>query len=396
MEEGRMLLAMDRTDAMEALVRIGNPDCALLYAYLCTRGGEAEPESAAADLRWEPERLRQTRQMLTVFGLARDGAQPPLRPKEAPRPEELAAARRGDPAFSGLCAFFEQQKGNTMTQREMTVLLDVYQNLNLPADVLALLIGWCRENGHFSIRTLESEAYRWHDRGIDTFARAEEYLNLRRQQHGYGTRALGLFGIQGRRPSDTEQKYLEQWRAWGVSEELLRLAYDKTVTNTGKLSWRYLHTILSSWHDQGFQTLRQVESGDRRPAQRPTLQTAESAESRILKGMEQRRQAREQTLNARLAELRALSPDFKENESSLRLCASRMARCGTAPQRVQLEEERQRLLTRQAGILQRLGKPADWLTDRPDCPKCGDRGYVGSQKCTCLLEALDSAEKAGV
>lgn len=396
MEEGRMLLVMVPADAMAALVQIGNPDCALLYAYLYTRGGEAGAE-AAADLKWEAARLRQARQMLTVFGLVRDGSLPPVRPAEERRPEELTAARRGDPAFSGLCGFFEQNKGRTITRREMTVLLDVYQGLNLPADVLALLIGWCRESGHFSIQNLERLAYRWHDLGIDTFARAAEYLEQQRQKHSYGASVLRLFGTEGRKPSDTEQKYLDQWRAWGMSEELLRLAYDKTVTNTGKLSWRYLHTILSSWHEKGFQTQRQVEEGDRRPTQRsgePTVR--ESAETGILRRMEQRRLEREQALNLRLAELRALSPDFKENESSLRLCASRLARCGEGSQRQQLEEEKQRLLTQRAGLLQRLGKPADWLTDRPDCPKCGDRGYIGSQKCTCLTKALEKAGQIGV
>ena len=34
---------------------------------------------------------------------------------------------------------------------------------------------------------------------------------------------------------------------------MLRLAYEKTVDNTGKVSFPYIHKILSTWHEIGFQ-----------------------------------------------------------------------------------------------------------------------------------------------
>ena len=34
---------------------------------------------------------------------------------------------------------------------------------------------------------------------------------------------------------------------------MLRLAYEKTVDNTGKVSFPYIHKILSTWHEKGFQ-----------------------------------------------------------------------------------------------------------------------------------------------
>ena len=46
-------------------------------------------------------------------------------------------------------------------------------------------------------------------------------------------------------------------------------------------------------------------------------------------------------------------------------------------------------VARQREILASLGKPEDWLQDKPDCPLCGDHGYVGTQKCRCLIKALE-------
>ena len=42
-----------------------------------------------------------------------------------------------------------------------------------------------------------------------------------------------------------------------------------------------------------------------------------------------------------------------------------------------LQEER-------GNLLRQLGLPADYLTDKPLCPKCGDTGYAGSATCECV------------
>ena len=85
--------------------------------------------------------------------------------------------------------------------------------------------------------------------------------------------------------------------------------------------------------------------------------------------------------------IKSFSPAFAENESSLRLCASRMARA-QASEKARMALEYQEFAARQSAILRELGKPEDWLQDKPDCPLCSDRGYVGTQRCRCLEQAL--------
>ena len=108
----------------------------------------------------------------------------------------------------------------------------------------------------------------------------------------------------------------------------------------------------------------------------------------ILRKLQEKRQQRGLVLEQRREELRRQSADFAENESALRLCASKMARAKPS-EKVAMTREYQGYLSRQQAILQELGKPEDWLQDKPDCPLCGDRGYVGTQKCRCLLKALE-------
>ena len=72
----------------------------------------------------------------------------------------------------------------------------------------------------------------------------------------------------------------------------------------------------------------------------------------------------------------------------MRLFASKMARSRPS-EKAKMAQEYQNYVRCQQDILQKLGKPEDWLADKPDCPLCGDRGYVGTQKCRCLLKALE-------
>lgn len=393
MELMQLTLAKSAEESLRALAQIKEPDCALLYACVYAAGGSMTPKEAARQLEWKADRLRRAVQMLTVFDLVRDGVKPPIRGKELADPAELLLQRRGDAAFAGVCDYFEQCKGRQMTQREMSILLEVYQSLNLPANVLGLLMGWCQESGHFSIQNVEREAYRWHNKGILTFPQATEHLEALRRRRTYESGVLRLLGQSGHPATETQKKYIDQWNTWGIGKDLLELAYDRTLVQCGQMNWKYLHKILESWQAQGFKTRRAVETGDRRPAaaaQRPVIPAQpqpESAERRILRMLEQKRLQRERDLQARLETLRGISPEFRDNESALRLCASRMARSSGA-ERENLEQQRTMLLQRQQEILTRLGHPADWLSDKPDCPHCGDRGYIGAKKCTCLERLL--------
>lgn len=44
------------------------------------------------------------------------------------------------------------------------------------------------------------------------------------------------------------------------------------------------------------------------------------------------------------------------------------------------------ILEEREALLQAHGWPADYLELRADCPKCGDTGYVGNEKCSCFRQ----------
>ena len=391
MDEQKLRCSKQGREAMAALAQLRDGDAALLYAYAASCDGGCTLAQAAQNLDMAPEQVKRASQLLLVYGLAANHTAPSPRSETGYPAAELAQARAGDAAFSGLCDYFEANLGRILNRRELETLLNVYQTLGLPPEVLTLLMGDCAQRGRLTAREVEKQAYRWYDLGLDNYDRAASYLARQRERQTRGAKVLSILGVHDRLPGDSEQKYIDKWEEMGVTDELLRLAYDRTLLGAGRLSWPYLHKILCSWREQGFRTVRDVETaaagGRARQGQPAPVQ--ESAETVILRKMQEKRQQRGLVLEQRREELRQQSAAFAENESAMRLFASKMARAKPS-EKAKMALEYQGYVGRQQDILRQLGKPEDWLRDKPDCPLCGDRGYVGTRKCRCLEQALEA------
>jgi hypothetical protein len=65
-----------------------------------------------------------------------------------------------------------------------------------------------------------------------------------------------MLQINGRALTQTEQKYIESWLDMGFGPDALEIAYDKTVVKTGRLQWKYMDSIVNSWHGKNLHTRR--------------------------------------------------------------------------------------------------------------------------------------------
>ena len=80
--------------------------------------------------------------------------------------------------------------------------------------------------------------------------------------------------LGGRAPVDSEQRYILDWIDMGFTPETVALAYDKTVFYKKELNWRYLNGILRRWHQQGWHTAEEVESGERKDPKKEAVPAA--------------------------------------------------------------------------------------------------------------------------
>ena len=394
-----IVICMETHAAMRALCAVNDGDCALLYAYTAASGGHCRLADAALHTGFDDRRMERAKSLLILYKICRQAGAGAGLDEGGYTPAELLSAQRTDPSFSGICDYFEQAVGRSLRKSEIETLYGIYDRLNMPADVLMLLINYCKSKGRLSARELERRACEWHDKGITTYTAAADLADEMDRRSAERRRVLSIFGIHDRRPSETESKYIEAWQAMGMSDEMIRLAYDRTVLRTGKLTWKYLHKILEDWHAKGYRTREQVERAEgTAEAPQPERRAApptESVTTVVARRFEEKRQQREALQQRRLEELRRDS-DFAQNEVELGRLTVQKARAGLsglAADREGLERQHQTLLARRQEILRRLGKTEDYISIPPDCPKCGDRGYIGNRMCECFKRACIEEEQ---
>ena len=180
-----------------------------------------------------------------------------------------------EPVFQGLCREMEGRLGRMFNDSDLKSLYTMYDYLALPPEVILLLTGWAlrrerrqKNNPAASPRMpqIQKEAFRWKRLGVDTLERAEDYLRRQEQVDGREWDILSAVGVTDRRPAvEREREYIAAWVELGLSDELIRLAYERTVYKKGAMNWPYMNKILQSWHEAGYRTPAQVEAGDRPP-----------------------------------------------------------------------------------------------------------------------------------
>ena len=275
LQYGGAVLALPAAPAAE-ICRTGDGDAALVYLYLLMRGGRAEPEQMRGDLRMTEERLEAALRALAGAGAiappAQEAPAKPRPPREVSYTSaEMDAALKGNMSFAWLVTETEKRIGRTARKYDLDVLLRIYEELQLPPEVILLLVTRLCDGGRarLSFQRLQTEAQKWADGGIDTVEKAELALQKDTEMHSALGQTKRLLGILDRELSPTERSWLTGFLEAGSSPEIIARAYDVTVTKKGGPNWAYTRAILERWRAKGYRTPEDLERYDRPAAQRP-------------------------------------------------------------------------------------------------------------------------------
>ena len=244
---------------------------ALLYLYLLRRGGSFVLEEAAKRLGETPRRVRQAAEALEAMGLLEiRGIPEPAEELPEYTTEDISLRTMESMEFKSLIDEVQGIMGRVLSGTELKILFGIYDHLALPPEVILMLVSYCMERTakklgpgkRPSLRTIEREAYAWANREILTLEMAEEHLKFLQKLETETERIKSAIGISGRDISSTERKYIESWVSLGFGPEALAIAYDRTVLKTGRLQWKYMNSIVQSWHGKGLHTAQEIREGD--------------------------------------------------------------------------------------------------------------------------------------
>ncbi len=266
-------LTIEKQD-LQKILSAASGDTALLYLYL--RAGN-DPAQAGKVLHMNDSRLACAGANLRQLGLWQEEKK---RFVVGQRPdyteEDVVSAMDTDRDFQLLYGEIQRVLGRTLNTEELKIILGLVRYLGLGCDVISILVSYCidrnRRKGHTrnpSLRTIEKEAYAWAEQGIDTMEEASAFISRQNVRYSQLGRLMNLVQIRGRNLTPAEEKYAHKWIEWGVCEELLAEAYQRTCLNTGGMNWRYMNTILTRWQEAGYTTLQQVKDGDKKKPSMP-------------------------------------------------------------------------------------------------------------------------------
>ena len=268
------------------LIAAHDGDVALLWLFLrqCPESSLEDAARALCRTRAELEAAHEKLQRLSLPAVKAASAAAPAAgkagpPLPVPEPAEelpeytakdLTTRSQEDPRFAALVTEAQRALGRMLSTSDLKKLFGLYDYLALPPEVLMMLLNYCVANAPSgnspSMRFIEKEGYAWANREILTLEQAEEYIAASQRRREKLSRTAKILGINGRALTNTEAKYLGAWLDMGFDEEMIGMAYDRTVTNTGALKWTYMNGILKSWHEKGLHTPEEVRDKDtRRP-----------------------------------------------------------------------------------------------------------------------------------
>ena len=256
---------------MHKLLAAASGDVALLYLYL--KSGNSLQEAGKA-LRMPESRVSCAVATLGQLGLWSEERPASFVPGERPSYSEkdVLQAMDTDGDFKLLYGEVQRLLGRNLNTEELKILLGFIRYLGLPADVISVLVCYCKDRARMkgnlrspSLRTIEKEAYAWAERGIDTLDEAAAFIQGQNVRNSRMSKLMAILQIRGRSLTPAEERYATGWLELGFDDEVIAMAYERTCLNTGGLSWAYMNKILQRWHEAGLHTAEAIQSGDRKP-----------------------------------------------------------------------------------------------------------------------------------
>ncbi len=164
---------------------------------------------------------------------------------------EIAKFTDSDHELALLYEETEKIMNKPLSTNDQQTLFWIYNDLGMSTSMIILMLNYAKSIDKCKMRFIEKTAFEWSEKGITNFNDAEKYLAEMERVNTYELRIKKLFGID-RNFIATEKAIIAGWcdKIKPTKDELIR-AFEICVNNTGKVTLRYINTILVNWRKEG-------------------------------------------------------------------------------------------------------------------------------------------------
>lgn len=134
---------------------------------------------------------------------------------------------------------------------ENRMLIQLTDFYGLPAEVAVMLLKYCFRIGKTSPNYILSAAQDWVNENIRTVADADAQLILLEKRYSLEENLRRAMDMKTKF-SPNQLNFIKKWsEEWGFGEDMIVLAYEITLDNTGALNFNYTNKILENWKSAG-------------------------------------------------------------------------------------------------------------------------------------------------
>lgn len=187
----------------------------------------------------------------------------------------VAEATMNDGEFRQIVKFAESTLGDLPNASKQAQLYYLYDNLGMQSDVIMGIIAHCAAMGKTRYDYIKKTAEGIHNDGVETYKELEAYFAAKEEAKKFETVVKRIIGAGDRAFTKAEKTLVEKWQEWQIDEQLLILAYDRTIALIAKPSLPYMSKILESWHNDGISTAEQAEKLLEKQGQKLKKQSAD-------------------------------------------------------------------------------------------------------------------------
>lgn len=176
---------------------------------------------------------------------------------------EIASRINDDPKVRFLFEEAEKLYGHHLQGSENNVVMGLVANYGLPPEVALMLLKYCFGIKKGTPAYISKVAENWAEDSIDTVESADIRIRALERSHSVEERLRKAMEMTTKLSTEM-RRLIEVWtREWGFGEDMIMLAYNKTVDRLKHWEPKYANGILERWHNKGITDAKGAAEDDK-------------------------------------------------------------------------------------------------------------------------------------
>lgn len=180
-----------------------------------------------------------------------------------PSSAEILTRLEESPEIGHLFNEAQMKLGKTIGYDGQCTLLLIHDHYGLPTEVIFMMIDYCVSIGKTNYSYIQAVGKDWGLREIDTIDKAAEQIEALRNTQTLWTEFSKAAGITNTRPTTKQMDIVRRWsEEFKYKVDIILLAYEAMVENTGKFNLNYMNKVLANWYQKGYRTPEDIQNGE--------------------------------------------------------------------------------------------------------------------------------------